>query len=59
MTAQNPAATCACVNYGEAFTPEEIKDRSICIDGDIGDVLHKTEKESLSQASEQMSLVDA
>ena len=43
MTAKNPAATYACVNYGEAFTLEEIKDRSICIDGDIGDVLTKTE----------------
>ena len=44
MTAENPAATYACVNYGEAFTLEEIKDRSICIDGDIGDVLNKIEK---------------
>ena len=39
MTAENPDATYACVNYGEAFTPEEIKDRSVCIDGDIGTVL--------------------
>ena len=39
MTAKNPAATYACVNYGEAFTLEEIKDRSVCIDGDIGAVL--------------------
>ena len=39
MTAQNPAATYASINYGEAFTLEEIKDRSICIDGDIGKAL--------------------
>ena len=41
MTAKNPAATYACLNYGEAFTLEEIADRSICIDGDIGTALEK------------------
>ena len=45
MTARNPAAAYACVNCGEAYTLEEIKDRSICIDGDIGKVLNEiTEK---------------
>ncbi len=39
MTAQNKAATYACINYGEAVCPEEIEKQSICIDGDIGDVL--------------------
>lgn len=39
MTAQNPKATYACVNKDEAITLEEIADRSICIDGDIGEVL--------------------
>ncbi len=39
MTYQNPKATYACINYGEAYAPREIGDRSICIDGDIGDVL--------------------
>ena len=29
----------ACINYGEAFCPKEIEDKSVCIDGDIGDVL--------------------
>ena len=38
MTAKDPDATYACINYGEAVTPEEIADRSICIDGDIGAV---------------------
>ena len=39
MTADNPNAIYACLNYGEAACPEEISDRSICIDGDIGEVL--------------------
>ena len=41
MTAYNPKATYACLNYGEAVCPEEIKDRSICINADIGDVIHE------------------
>ncbi len=39
MTAKNPNATFACINYGEAVTIDEIADRSICIDGDIGDAI--------------------
>ena len=39
MTAKNREATYACVNKGEAVTLEEIADRSICIDGDIGEVI--------------------
>ena len=39
MTAQNPDASYVCINYGEALCPEQIKERSICIDGDIGKVL--------------------
>ena len=35
----NDNAFYACINYSEAFCPEEIKDKSVCIDGDIGDVL--------------------
>lgn len=35
----NEKATYACINYGEAFCPKEIENRSICIDGDIGDVV--------------------
>lgn len=41
MTMANEKAVYACLNYGEAFCPGEIEDRSICIDGDIGDVLRK------------------
>ena len=36
MTLENENAVYACLNYGEAFCPGEIEDRSICINGDIG-----------------------
>ena len=39
MTYDNKKAVYACLNYGEAFCPEKINDRSICIDGDIGEIL--------------------
>ena len=39
MTAENPEATYACLNYREAFCPKEIERQSICVDGDIGDTL--------------------
>ena len=39
MTHQNPKAVYACINYGEAYAPREIGERSICIDGDIGETL--------------------
>ena len=39
MTAKNPEAIYACVNYGEAVCPYEIKEQAICIDGDIGTVI--------------------
>jgi len=39
MTAANPKAVYACINYGEAYVPEEIAERSICINADIGEIL--------------------
>ena len=39
MTKQNPNAVYACLNYGEAYAPDEIKDKSICVDGDIFELL--------------------
>jgi len=39
MTAGNPDAVYACVNFGEAVCPEQIKLRAICISSDIGRVL--------------------
>ena len=39
MTLDNPEAVYACVNYGEAFCPARIEDRSVCINGDIYETL--------------------
>ena len=39
MTATNPKATYASINQGQALCPQEIRQRSICIDGDIGETL--------------------
>lgn len=39
-TMQNPNAVYATVNLGEAFTVDQIRDRSIVIDADINDVLN-------------------
>ena len=41
MTAKNRKAIYACVNFGEAFVPGEIADRSICINKDVGEVLEQ------------------
>lgn len=41
MTEGNPKATYACVNLGEACASTEIRDRSICINADIGKVLEQ------------------
>ena len=39
MTAQNPEATYACLNQGQAACPSEITTQSICVNGDIGTIL--------------------
>lgn len=39
MTAKNPKAVYACINKGQAVCPQEISDRSICIDSDISAAL--------------------
>ena len=39
MTAQNPKATYACINQGEAVCPRDIRKQAICIDNDIAAVL--------------------
>lgn len=41
MTNEWPDATYACLNLGEAFAPEELGDKAICINGDIGDILEQ------------------
>ncbi|MBD5390672.1 Sir2 silent information regulator family NAD-dependent deacetylase [bacterium] len=38
-TMDNPNAIYACINYGEAVAPKEIRSQSICINEDIGKVL--------------------
>lgn len=39
ITAKNERAIYACVNKGEVYIPEEIENRSICLDADIAEVL--------------------
>ena len=41
MAVQNPKATYACINLGQAAVPKQIEKQSIAIDGDIGDVLSR------------------
>ena len=41
MAAREPGAVYACINRGEAYAPGELKDRAICIDGDIGQALEQ------------------
>jgi hypothetical protein len=44
MTAKNDKAVYACINYGNAYAPNEIKAQSVCLDADIGAVLDKLNK---------------
>lgn len=39
MTAKNPNATYACINQGQACAPEEIANRAIVVNDDIGKIL--------------------
>ena len=41
MTMKNPDAFYACVNYGEAVCPEQIRDRSVCINEDTGEIIER------------------
>jgi NAD-dependent SIR2 family protein deacetylase len=41
MVNERPDAVYACLNYGEAFAPDEIAGKSICINDDIGNILEK------------------
>ncbi|MBS6955151.1 MAG: Sir2 silent information regulator family NAD-dependent deacetylase [Enterocloster asparagiformis] len=41
MTLQWSRAFYICVNRGQAFSPPEIRERSLCVDGDIGPVLEE------------------
>lgn len=46
MTLANDKATYACLNFNEANCPEEIAVQSLCIDGDIGDILQKLKEKA-------------
>lgn len=46
MTYQWPDATYACINRGGADAPEEIADKAVCIDADIGCVLQRISSDS-------------
>ena len=39
MTNNWDNAVYACLNYGEAYAPQEIKEKSVCINGDIQKIL--------------------
>ena len=41
MTAENQRAIYVCINKGESYSPVEIKDRSICINGDVREILEQ------------------
>lgn len=43
MTNQWKNSFYVCINKGQAWSPNEISERSICVDGDIGQVLHSLE----------------
>lgn len=42
-TLENPKATYACLNMGEALAPREITERSICINADLAETLTQLE----------------
>ena len=43
MVLTNEKSVYACINYGEAFCPRKLEERSICIDDDICEVLQELE----------------
>ena len=53
LTKENPRAVYACLNYDEAICPEELSDRSICIEGDAGDVLAKIVQKQTNEEDPQ------
>ena len=39
MTARDKNNTYICLNYGEAYAPDQIRKQSVCVNGDIGGIL--------------------
>lgn len=44
MTAKNPNATYACINQGQSMCPQEIEQRSICLDADISAAIARLQR---------------
>lgn len=45
---ENPDAVYACVNFGQAYAPREIAERSVCLDADIGRILSEMSRKAVS-----------
>ena len=45
---ENPDAVYACVNFGQAYAPREIAERSVCLDADIGRILSALNRKAIS-----------
>ena len=58
MTAQNPGSFYTCVNAGEAFCPEEIAGRSLCLNKDINEVL-KQMKEQYERKNKESEIIES
>lgn len=41
MTARDKNNTYICINYGEAYAPDQIRKQSVCVNGDIGEILEQ------------------
>ncbi len=39
MTARDKNNTYICLNYGEAYAPDQIRKQAVCVNGDIGEIL--------------------
>ena len=47
-TLESPDAVYACVNFGQAYAPREIAERSVCLDADIGRILSALKRKAIS-----------
>ena len=52
MTERNPKAIYACLNMGEALAPSSIRNRSICINSDLAEVIQKLQNPAELQATQ-------
>ena len=51
MTYRNPKAVYACVNLSRAYCPPEIRRQTVCIEGDIGEILSRVRRAHIRQAA--------